>query len=627
MNNERNYYTMTDEEQDKLYPLSKEEKEKWQKWVPNGYKITNMQIYDAKERGISIPTGNKEQDQEYIQFLAEHTLKTVEKNKKQNKKRTWEFNLGWNYLFRRRKKSSKTDNKVDEEKQNNNLLDIENKRKEIDEKEIKEKLEQIINDTKIEKNKLEEKEEDKKIEEINIKLDEYIQEIEKELEKEEENYLVKITERNKSFVIPLIITMITAMLISGISIEDKIVRETVKQEMINKILTYELKEHITYDEALEIAMENIKIGDEYQLSNGQKFNTNSLGTGTVTKELGKEFDAENKFEGKYPITGFSIIRNSDNQMLAYIEDFYAQTRNDNLKIFVDETLKDTNLDYDDIRVEFHFGRTDSKTGERSRLGWIEDNNVVLNEDEIQKIINDSATYQGSIENFNGSHITIDTKDGKVRIPIKDENGNYYSSGKVVEGSDDKKYEISSLVEDEKTEVVEETKEIIDGKKISFDIKDCNLLAGAPFALLALTEYLRKKKMNEKAEKNPYYKIIEKDEKEEYTENFNNTNSKIGKIHEGMIYSEKEFNQKNEILKQAYYEKTGIYVNDTNQIIYMTHNGRFMILNKENPDQMYDITDYITEYLETGNSIGSGWDKEAEEYFEEMNGSKGRRGGR
>jgi len=554
---------MTDEEQEEKYPLSEEEKHKWQIWVPKGYKITNMQIYEAIERGIKPPTGDKTLDQEYIQFLNEHTLKP--KEKKTIPIPPGPIPPGPVPEYKRKKRKGLYDRLLE-------LLDKLNIKKEItdefqedlDDKQIESKINKIkdeLNDSNKKENAKE-----KLTKEIDEELDKYIKELEQELEKEEENKVLKIVERKKMFVLPLILAMVLAMLLSCFKIEDKIIRETIAKEIVTKTITYELEEHITYEEAMKKAMEDIKLGDEYQLENGQRFNINSLGTGSVTKELGKEFNAENKFEGKYPITGFSIIRNSDNKMLAYIEDFYDQTRTDSLATFVDESLKDTNIGYDDIRIEFHFGRTALKTGEKSRLGWIEDNNVVLNHEEIEKIINEAATYQGSIENFNDSHITIDTKDGKVRIPIKDKDGNYYNPGKIVTGSDNKQYQISSLVEEEETKMVEETQERVDGKKISFDIKDCSLLAGAPFALLALSEYLKKKKMNEEAQKNPYYTTIKKSEEDEYIEKFHDTKSKFGRTHEGTIYEESEFNQKNEILKQAYYEMTGTEIRSEYQLI-------------------------------------------------------------
>ena len=639
MNNDEFYnlnnHILTDEEQERYYPLKPEVKQKWQKWVPEGYKITNMQIYEAMSRGIPSPNGDLQHDQEYRQFLDEHVLEPVKKvsgypSGGRQPKRTGidpfvpgkphGYGGGGNYPGYTGNEPTPRKPVHDDPEPiiiprgpiEEEITPIKTTPAPIDDEITPIK---IPTDSKTSEPQTTDPKPDEKIEESDI-----IKAINEELSKDEKNSLVKVVERKKSLLLPLIIAAILALLASFFRIVGPTVNiNKTKEEIITKTLTYVMEQDISYEEAFRIATSDIQMGDEYYLPNGEKFNTNSMMSGDenvpgVTKELGKEFDAEGKYEGTYPITGFSIIRNSDNKILAYIEDFYSPSDTTKLSNFVDETLAGTDIDYEDIRVEFHFGRTDSKTGERSRLGWIDNGELVLNEEKIKDVINDAATYQGTVENFSGDFITITTKDGNVTIPVKDANGNYYKPGDVVVGSDNNKYEISTLNLEENVEYIEHETEEVSKRKISFSVKNCNLLAAAPFIGLAVADYLIKKKKNEEAKKNPYYSFVGEENMNQYTEDFHNRKGKFGVVHDASVYTTAQLER---TVIDAYYEKTGVKVQDISELeYYALPENKFFVLDKEDQTTTYDITEYVNKHLGEGQSIGTGWDPDAAEYFEE-----------
>lgn len=612
MDNNFNNFLLTEEEQQKYFPLDPKIKNQWQTWVPEGYEISNMQIYEAMSRGIPIPTGDPNLDQEYRMFLNEFIL-TPRKKEPTPKppitpvppapvtriitgeyggtiRNPWGTDLGINQI----EKESKTEADVSEEVGD---LDISST---VRNEDIAGNPTTNVGVAIPEESK-----------------EEYEKAFENELEKDEIDQLVRIVERKKANLLPIILAAIMALLLSCIRLGGPEVEKKSKQ-ITSDVLSYVIAEDMSYEEAFKIATSDIQMGDEYYLDDGLKFNTNSLMSGDssvngVTKEMGKEFSLENKYAGTYPITGFAIVRNSDNKLLAYIEDFYTPKDNTKLSVFVDKTLRGTDIDYEDVRVEFHFGRTDYQTGERSRLGWIDDGNVVFDQEGVKEIIEAAATYEGIVKNFSGDHIVINTKMGEVSIPVKDSQGNYYKSGDIVVGSDNKEYQISQLDLTQEIETVE-TEIEKSGGKITFKLKDCNLLVAVPFLTIALAKYLETRKKNEKAKNNPYFDLIEESRIEEFIDEFQSEKGTSTKEHVGTITTH---NKLAELIIEGYYKKTGIMVTDFNSLEYrLNENNEFIVYNKKNPElPAINITEYMIEVTKNGESIGEGWDIDAAEFFE------------
>ena len=606
MNNEEidvrdlNDAMLTDAEQDYYFPLTEEEKKQWQTWVPEGYKITNMLIYEAKKRGIPMPTGNPEHDQEYRMFLDEHILTVVKKNRKiieppyidppyrGNGFKTPPFITGITpsssssdiYIQPINKRFTNREN--DGATNDDSIIVTSDNQNGIGENPIPPQPptnEPIISDNQngIGQNPIPPQPPTNEP----VDISEITKAIEDELKKDEENILVKIVESKKISIIPFIIASILALIASMFRINAPLPKKT-EQELVSKTLNYVLKENISYEDAFKIATSDIRMGDYHYIFDGEKFNTHSMMSGDKnfpgeTKEMGKEFSNENKHQGSYPITGFSIIRKSDNKILAYIEDFYEQRDNTRLSSFVDKTLKENNVAYEDIRVEIHYGRTTDK--EKNRLGW--KNETAMINKEIKSIINIASKYQGEIDNFQGNSITI-RKNGKdIAIPIKDSNGNLYKSGTIVKGSDNNEYEITSLNLKE-NKIGTSQALIFEKPKLTFDIEDCKIATAAPFMLGAVAYYLKKKHENETALDNPYYKLINNKDQKNYINDFQNNEASTYKItHKAELFLKENLEK---MIINAYHKKTGT-IEEIENLNYMIDNENRIIINhKEHPEK-------------------------------------------
>ena len=639
MENEFNNFLMTDEEQQKYFPLDSSIRKKWQTWVPKGYEITNMQIYEAMSRGISVPTGDPLKDQEYIRFLKDFVLKPVEASKFNGPRKQRPIRWG--------------DDLIEGEK---GPIDIDPLEPPIGPPTppvdppippvdppippvdpslspvdppippVDPSLSPV--DPPIPPVDPSLSPMDPTIPPIDpptppvdppLEIEEFSEAIDNELEKDEETQLVRIVERKKAKLLPLILAAVMAFIMSGVRLMAKPSEKQVEQ-IVTDVLSYVIEqEGKTYDEVFLENAYNIKMGDLYYIENGYSFNTNSLMSGDssidgVTKQMGEEFSLEDKFAGKYPITGFAIIRNSDNKLLAYIEDFNSPQDNTKLSVFVEKTLKGTEINYEDIRVEFHFGRNDSITGEKSRLGWIDNGNIIFDEASFKEMIEESATYEGTIKNFTGDHVVISTKTGDVSIPVKDNQGNFYKPGDVVIGSDNKEYQISKMDLQEEINFVEREVEN-PGKQLSFDLKDCSLLVASPFLMMALAKYLEARKKNKKAEDNPYFEVVNDSQIEQYVAEFQQNTGTSGKTHIGSITPEKEFGK---FILDGYYKATGILITNIEELSYgLDENNKFIVSSLTNPEiPAVDITEYMNEVTKNGESIGSGWSDDAASYFEE-----------
>ena len=215
-------------------------------------------------------------------------------------------------------------------------------------------------------------------------------------------------------------------------------------------------------------LSNLNMGDYLYLKDGLTMNTHSSMKG-VNKTLGKEFAAENKHEGDYAITGISIL--VGDEIVNAIENFNNDPMQQNLGDFIKNTLEENSLSIDDVNIRLHFGSSSDKT----RCGWCDYTDVITQEYIQSKIIS-SSKYKGSVTNFEGDYIIINTDHGDVKIPIKDANGNYVKSGDKVYGDDNREYIISSLNVETVTKEIVSQEPVVIGKKISFNITDKELYA-------------------------------------------------------------------------------------------------------------------------------------------------------
>ena len=435
---------------------------------------------------------------------------------------------------------------------------------------------------------------------------------------------VRVVAKRKMPIAPFILA-ITMFLASGIRLSDnekeiirnKIVEHTKTVQTLDYDVHAEEKYFENSEEAAKRIMSNLKMGDDTYVTDGLEFNQNSLETG-ISKTMGDEFTAENKMEGMYRVTGFSIVSNGN--IVDYIEDFNGLDDVIQLKDFIEKTVKDNNLKFEDIQIKIHVGNNQ----DFSRLGWIDITDLInantITNDMIQEKARDIAIEQGTVDDFKGEYITLNNG---VRINIYDENHNLITPGTTVIGSDGKEYIINDLNLSENTQVFSEIVEIkdkvIDGKKISWSITDCSLLVGLTPAIATIATYLFVNKLESKKptiiefETEKGYEEFKR-KFEEAKEKYENS-SKFKKVLKKVFFGKKvDVMQRltDEQIRRLYSSinrHAGIdFVMGTNDKIDIS-NGKVLV--KYEDGHILDITDIVMPEIQ---SIGSHNPVEAEGYL-------------
>lgn len=371
--------------------------------------------------------------------------------------------------------------------------------------------------------------------------------------------IVRVTRKYKNKAsIWLAILGCMAVLLSGFSKKDNIQTIKVPVDVVSSI-QYESGQEILYFEidgiiygyepsssTVKRVTENLTFGDELNVEDGKTFNTNGLETG-VSKTMGQEFTKEGKYSGNYRITGFALVK--DGKVLNYVEDFDGLNDTTKLKDIIDQTLKENNLQFDDLQIKVHLG----VNGDYSRLGWIDISELInadtITDDMILEVANRVSIDKGTVKNFTGDYITLSNG---VTLKITDEDGNLLSKGSTIIGSDGEEYIINNLLLKDETKTVEtnftnvryETKEVVTGKNLEWNITDCNLALGIAPLLSAAAFAVANKKKNENEQKNPsFFEFENNDEYLKFKKEFEDAKLKYE--------SSSKFNQ---VLKSIFFRK-------------------------------------------------------------------------
>lgn len=342
------------------------------------------------------------------------------------------------------------------------------------------------------------------------------------LAKDEENYLIRITKKYKNKLSKFLLgAAIVATLASGFNVTDNIIMQRMIDYSSHTRVQYDIEQNTDIEKMAYKIISDLDMGDLIYAKEGLTLNTNSRLDG-VNKTFGKEFTKENKLPGDYAITGFSIVK--DGEIVEYIENFNNEPLQKNLGCFIDETLKTHNLTIDDVNIRIHLGSSADKT----RGGWCDVSDIIT-EDYIQEQAIESTKYKGTISNFESNSISLQTLNGKVTIPVKDDNGNFIANGTKVTGSDGREYIINNLKVDTITEKNVTEKEIVNGTKITFDITDCELLKSVLplIASLAYAKYIDKE--NKKFKREPHLESFKTEEEyKDYKREFENAKEEYEK---------------------------------------------------------------------------------------------------
>ena len=318
------------------------------------------------------------------------------------------------------------------------------------------------------------------------------------------------------------------VLLSGFRFKDKIetidVPVEVQHQVMEYIQTHDLdydidlmgKEFIyeTIDEARKSIILESQMGAEIPMEEGDILHESSLLTGKQAV-IGSKY----RPAGNYQLSGVSVVHNG--KVLGSLVDLTIKNPGADIEKFVNDLCTQKGVNVADVQIRIHLGNAADYT----QTGWIDISEVFQDSEVTQDVVSEisvvKSTYEGTIEEFDGNTIIINGANGPVTLNIKDADGNLVAPGTTVIGSDGNEYIVSGLnleeqfdeqiVTEYRTEMQQQ--EVVNGKKLTWRIQDCNLtLAIAPL-LGAVAAAIATKKKNEEAQENP--SIFEFENESEY----------------------------------------------------------------------------------------------------------------
>lgn len=336
------------------------------------------------------------------------------------------------------------------------------------------------------------------IEGLKMAFQKEIEAVEPEKEEKKKPEILKVVQKYKVKIAPLLLAIGIAIGSTGIDIDKP------------KELSYDVSSQIKIENVLtDEELSDFVLGDSFELSTGETVYVDSQDASTKeenagpSKTMGEEFDAENKFAGHYDITGLAITHNG--KTVSFIENFNNDlSKQTNLIDMVKEAAEKLGVDEKEFQVQIHLGSNNDNT----RLGWIDVSDIFFGEDTkgIEKTADEITRYTGEIEDFEGDTITLENG---VTIKVRDENGDLVEKGTKVIGSDGEEYSLDDISE-----------ENAPGINVKYNVNNIDLRTGILPALLAVGLLAKAKKENEKAKKEArYYEVDSDKDMEDFIKKF------------------------------------------------------------------------------------------------------------
>ena len=407
--------------------------------------------------------------------------------------------------------------------------------------------------------------------------------------KDEEIVLgIRMDTRRKDPAMAAYLQKLLHLLLAGTMLVTSIISDP---RIFDSILHYGIDSYKEYEQTVifeheeKVYVQDVTMGDYYDIYEGFTFHSNSLGG--RQKTMGPEFYKEGKYTGKYRVTGFSIT--DGNNIISYNQDFDAQDDYTNLKEWVDDVLERENMNIEDVKIIIHFGHNKTETLENTRLGWMDIKdlyqNVTVKEEEVYKKIEQVSVESNTIKNFHGDTITLSNG---VDIKIKDENGNYLAEGTHVIGSDGEEYVIKELHEEKE---LNETQTIL-----RYGVKSMGIAASALIAFGALKGLGAKEKEKDSEEEKedeefrPSTKFKTYESKEEYASDLNEIDRVDKENAKSPIYTEirKLSHEEVEEIKRVEKQKEELTANNKQlsaqevERLYREFNKSLENIGKDNP---------------------------------------------
>ena len=302
----------------------------------------------------------------------------------------------------------------------------------------------------------------------------------------EEKYRVikRITKRMS--LLPIIIALISTLL-TGFRVEEKYDKvfittpSTVATISVDSLI--EKSEEEILAEVTKKVMD-IKTGDKIEVNDGLEYHSSSdykYGGDNKTGVFG-----ENNLVGEYNVDYISIINNGQIVHTKFNKD---ESLEKNLALAAEKL----GVDVSTLESYIHLGGPVS--------GWVSTGEIIsssVNKISSNKsaILDKKDNINGTIDNFNGSTITIKDGEEEVSLKVVDDEGNLLSNGEIVTGSNGKKYRLQNISLESNLKTTE--KDVYAGKHLTWSIhnvsKEFALLSAVAATMFTLLSNRERKEM-------------------------------------------------------------------------------------------------------------------------------------
>lgn len=295
--------------------------------------------------------------------------------------------------------------------------------------------------------------------------------------------------KQKFSVIPLVVAMV-AVLLAGFDMKDQIT--TTQIESISQTINYEAVgvsvEEVfeTQDEIFRRVASGIEIGQPVEVQSGVDYYASSdysYGGNDASGSFGYGI----REAGEYNVDYISVLHNG---RIIKVE----MQEGENLADVLDEMSTTFEVSIAELEPMVHLGGPVS--------GWVRANDLYETAELVPRVVDnrvvcdESESYSGVVDDFQGDTITIEGDGESVSLKIVEDNGEFVQEGSIVVGSDGQQYRISKLESNE--EVHKDTIEEKTGSKLTWSIhnisKEFALLAGAASVAGTLLSARKKKEM-------------------------------------------------------------------------------------------------------------------------------------
>lgn len=327
-------------------------------------------------------------------------------------------------------------------------------------------------------------------------------------EKEMHKFVKTVSAKVKPWAAAISAAVILSLGFGKVSGTEKISTTTIQNNLEYTVSSMsEVDVFEDYGEVLNRIYREVEINDKISVEPGVKY-YNSSDYAYVKKPVYGTFEKNPlRPAGEYNVDYISVLNDG---RIKYVETQDGKSVLDALE----NVSNKYGVDISNLEAVIHLGGPVS--------GWVQLKDLISEEQLTPqklstKVVLDKE-YTGNIDDFSGNTIDIQTKEGSVKLPVKDQSGNLLADGSAVMGSDGQEYRISSLKLEE-TEVISEVEERTEPRVVYnlHNIADERALAAGLIAATAPLMTLltaKKKEKEQEVTEQEYTELLDK-----YSKNF------------------------------------------------------------------------------------------------------------